>query len=131
MLDHVDFAVVNHAVSRAFYVAALEPLGLFPICEIDRADGRKGTGFGAGAIGEFWVGGGTPVQGRLHVAFAAESERAVDAFFAAAIRAGGTNHGAPGLRKEYGENYYAAFVRDPDGHVIEAVFRGSQRLARG
>ena len=124
MLDHVDFAVVNHTVSRAFYVEALAPLGFLPVCEIDRPDGRKGTGFGTGAVGEFWIGGGAPIVGRLHVAFVAESKRAVDEFYTAAIRAGGSNHGAPGLRSEYGDNYYAAFVRDPDGHVIEAVFRG-------
>ncbi len=127
MLDHVDFAVRDVAKSRAFYVAALAPLSLLPIVEVAREDGRIGTGFGSGPIGEFFIGGGTPVGGRLHVAFAARSETAVDEFHAAAIAAGGVDHGKPGLRPGYGEGYYAAFVRDPDGHVIEAVFRGSAR----
>ena len=124
MLDHIDFAVSDLAASRAFYVAALAPLGLVPILDVDREDGRKGTGFGSGEIGEFFIGGGVPVGGRLHVAFRAQSLSAVDGFHTAAIAAGGIDHGKPGLRAKYGEGYYAAYVRDPDGHVVEAVFRG-------
>lgn len=124
MLDHIDFAVSDLVTSRAFYVAALAPLGLVPILDVDREDGRRGTGFGSGEMGEFFIGGGEPVGGRLHVAFRAKSSSAVDAFHAAAIAAGGADHGRPGVRPAYGEGYYAAYVRDPDGHVIEAVFRG-------
>lgn len=124
MIDHVDFAVRDVASSRAFYVAALAPLGLVPVVDFDRPDGRRGTGFGHGPDGVFFIGGGPPVDGRLHVAFRAESSAAVDAFHGAALAAGGADHGAPGLRPNNGDAYYAAFVKDPDGHVIEAVWRG-------
>jgi len=122
MWDHVDFAVVDVARSRAFYVASLAPLGIRPLVEVDRDDGRKGTGFGVD-LARFWIGGGVPVAGRLHVAFVAPSRAAVDAFHAAALAAGGEDRGTPGLRPRYGAHYYAAFVRDPDGHVVEAVCR--------
>lgn len=123
MLDHIDSAVLDLAVSRAFYVAALAPLGIEPLLEIDREDGRRGTGFGCGEFAQFYIGGGRPPEGRLHVAFAAPSRAAVDAFHAAALAAGGTDHGRPGLRPHYHEHYYAAYVVDPDGHVVEAVCR--------
>ena len=125
MLDHVDFAVRHLAKSRAFYVAALAPLRLVPVVDFEREDGRKGTGFGAEGIGEFFIGGGPPVEGRLHVAFVAETESEVNEFHAAALAAGGSDHGEPGLRLQYGYGYYAAYVRDPDGHIVEAVFRRS------
>jgi catechol 2,3-dioxygenase-like lactoylglutathione lyase family enzyme len=123
MLDHIDFAVQDLARSRAFYVAALAPLGIQPLVETDRKDGRKGTGFGAGGVAQFYIGGGRPVSGRLHVAFTAPSRAAVNAFHEAALAAGGRDNGKPGLRPHYDANYYAAFVLDPDGHVIEAVCR--------
>lgn len=124
MFDHIDFAVADVARSRAFYVTALAPLGVVPLVEIDRDDGRHGTGFGGtDRIARFWIGGGAPVAGRMHVAFAATSREAVDAFHTAALAAGGEDHGAPGERPRYGSPYYAAFVRDPDGHVVEAVCR--------
>ena len=122
-LDHVDFAVKDLAVSRAFYVAALAPLGIEPLIEIDREDGRRGTGFGHGEFAEFYIGGGRAVKGRMHVAFAAQSRVAVDAFHRAALAAGGIDRGPPGLRPHYHEHYYAAYVIDPDGHVVEAVCR--------
>jgi catechol 2,3-dioxygenase-like lactoylglutathione lyase family enzyme len=123
MLDHVDFAVRDLARSRAFYVAALSPLGFSPLLETDRADGRRGTGFGQDEFAQFYIGGGGPVDGRLHVAFSAPTRAAVYAFHAAAIAAGGTDGGKPGLRPQYHEHYYAAYVIDPDGHVVEAVCR--------
>jgi catechol 2,3-dioxygenase-like lactoylglutathione lyase family enzyme len=123
MLDHVDFAVRDLERSRAFYAAALAPLGIEPLIETDRADGKRGTGFGRDGVARFYIGGGPPPAGRLHVAFAAQSRDAVDAFHRAAIAAGGKDHGKPGLRPRYDENYYAAFVIDPDGHVVEAVCR--------
>lgn len=128
MFDHLDFAVDDIARSRAFYAAALAPLGIVPIVAIDRDDGRRGTGFGGGdGIARFWIGGGEPVAGRMHFAFVAPSRAAVDAFHAAALAAGGEDHGAPGERPRYGAPYYAAFVRDPDGHVIEAMCRAAER----
>jgi catechol 2,3-dioxygenase-like lactoylglutathione lyase family enzyme len=123
MLDHVDFAVRDLALSRKFYVAALAPLGIRPLIETDREDGRQGTGFGLGKLAQFYIGGGRQVAGRLHVAFAAPSRLAVDAFHRAALDAGGMDNGKPGLRPHYDEHYYAAFVIDPDGHVVEAVCR--------
>lgn len=123
MLDHIDFAVQDLALSRAFYVAALAPLGIKPLIETNREDGRQGTGFGVSDLAQFYIGGGRPVAGRLHVAFASRSRAAVDAFHRAALGAGGRDNGKPGLRPRYDENYYAAYVIDPDGHVVEAVCR--------
>ncbi len=123
MFDHVDFAVVDLARSRAFYVHALAPLDIVPLIDIRRADGREGTGFGIDTIPRFWIGGGAAVGGRLHLAFEATSRGAVVAFHAAALEAGGKDHGAPGYRARYGDHYYAAYVEDPDGHVVEAVCR--------
>ena len=123
MLDHVDFAVQDFALSRAFYVAALAPLDIKPVIEINRDDGRRGTGFGLAEPAQFYIGGGHPVTGRLHVAFAAQTRAAVDAFHRAALDAGGKDNGKPGLRRRYDGNYYAAYVIDPDGHVVEAVCR--------
>lgn len=123
MIDHVDFAVTDLASSRAFYTCALAPLGIRPLVEIRRDDGREGTGFGQRDVAQFWIGKGAATRGRLHIAFRAETRTAVDAFHVAALAAGATDNGVPGLRRGYGENYYAAFVRDPDGHIIEAVCR--------
>jgi len=123
MFDHVDFAVRDLGTSRAFYAAALLPLGFRPLLETDRADGRRGTGFGRGEFAQFYIGGGRAVDGRLHVAFEAQSRAAVDAFHQAALAAGGIDRGPPGLRPHYHEHYYAAYVVDPDGHVVEAVCR--------
>lgn len=123
MIDHVDFAVLDVQKSRAFYTCVLAPLGLLPLVDFDRPDGRQGTGFGRDGIGEFFIGGGSPVGGRLHVAFRAQSREAVDAFHRAALALGAEDVGARGPRPRYGDGYYAAFVRDPDGHVIEAVCR--------
>lgn len=123
MIDHIDFAVRDLMVSRPFYTAVLAALGWSVVVEFDE-EGRRGVGFGMGATGRLFIGGGEPVGGRLHVALPAKSREDVDEFYAAALAAGGTHHGSPGLRPQYGGGYYAAFVRDPDGHVIEAVFRG-------
>ena len=126
MLDHIDFSVTDLERSRAFYVLALAPLGINRVFEIKRDDGREGTGFGRGSSPQFWIGRGPAVSGRLHVAFEAKSRASVDAFYNAALEAGGTSNGVPGLRPQYGEDYYAAFVSDPDGHNIEAVCRRSE-----
>ena len=123
MFDHVDFAVGDLAVSRKFYAAALAPLGIKPLLETDREDGRRGTGFGRGDLAQFYIGGGKSADGRLHVAFVASSRTAVDDFHRAALAAGGMDRGQPGLRPHYHQHYYAAYVADPDGHVVEAVCR--------
>lgn len=121
MLHHIDFPVADFARSREFYIRALEPLGL--VLVIDRWKGRDLSGFGCLPDPEFWIRQGDPLTPRLHVAFAAPTRAAVDAFHIAALDAGGRDQGAPGMRPRYGEHYYAAYVLDPDGHNIESVCR--------
>lgn len=122
MIHHLDFGVSDFARSREFYTLALAPLGLAPF--MDRGgDGRELLGFGKPPDPVFWIRNTRVITGRLHVAFMAESRAAVDAFHAAALAAGGRDQGQPGLRSRYADNYYAAYVLDPDGHNIEAVCR--------
>jgi catechol 2,3-dioxygenase-like lactoylglutathione lyase family enzyme len=123
MIHHVDFPVADFRRSRAFYVHALAALGMGPVIDIRREEGRELTGFGTTPDPEFWIRTGQPIKGRLHVAFLAESQAAVDAFHRAALEAGGTDQGGPGFRPRYDEHYYAAYILDPDGHNIEAVCR--------
>jgi catechol 2,3-dioxygenase-like lactoylglutathione lyase family enzyme len=120
----VKLPVSNLAATRTFYRSALEPLGFKLVW-----DQTPTLGFGRGDGG----GENEPIAfelteapiARCHVAFDAETRDAVDAFHASALAAGGTDHGAPGDRP-YGPSYYAAFVLDPDGHNIEAVYKGSE-----
>lgn len=124
MLDHVGFAVADAEVSRRFYEAALAPLGICLLMTVpaeENGSGGTAHGFGADDNPFFWVGDNERVGEGTHVAFLAETRGEVDAFHAAAVAAGGTDHGAPGLRPHYHPNYYAAFVLDPDGINIEAV----------
>jgi catechol 2,3-dioxygenase-like lactoylglutathione lyase family enzyme len=87
----------------------------------DMADGHTHLGFGPPARPHFWISTSGRLDGRLHLAFAAETRAKVDAFYAAALDAGARDNGPPGLRPRYHPNYYGAFVFDPDGHNIEAV----------
>jgi catechol 2,3-dioxygenase-like lactoylglutathione lyase family enzyme len=124
MLDHVGFAVADAEVSRRFYERALAPLGLSLIMTVPAEEnGSGGTAHGFGTAGNpfFWVGDNEAVGEGTHVAFTAATREQVDAFHEAALAAGGKDHGAPGLRPNYGPDYYAAFVFDPDGVNIEAV----------
>jgi catechol 2,3-dioxygenase-like lactoylglutathione lyase family enzyme len=123
VLDHVGFAISDYDRSLAFYKAALKPLGYGLVMEVPRevTGGDTHAGFGPEGRPYFWIGTGTPLSGRLHVAFAASSRADVDAFHEAALRAGGTDNGKPGLRPVYHPHYYGAFVLDPDGHNVEAV----------
>ena len=124
MLDHVGFAVADAERSRKFYEAALAPLGIGLIMSVTPEQTEAGGtahGFGSGGKPYFWVGDNEKVGEGTHVAFTAETRDQVDAFYAAALAAGGRDHGAPGLRPHYHPNYYAAFVFDPDGLNIEAV----------
>jgi catechol 2,3-dioxygenase-like lactoylglutathione lyase family enzyme len=123
MIDHIGFAVADTARSRAFYVAALAPLGFGVVMDItkEQTGDYEGTGFGAAGKPAFWIGNGEKRGGSMHVAFVAPNRAAVDAFYRAAMAAGGRDNGAPGLRPHYHANYYGAFVFDPDGHNIEAV----------
>jgi len=116
MIDHAGVSVANVATSKAFYRAALKPLGYEALME-----GEGFAGFGVAPKPDFWIGEGAPNVPPIHVAFGARSRAQVDAFYKAAMAAGGRDNGAPGLRPQYHPNYYGAFVLDPDGNNIEAV----------
>lgn len=123
MIDHLGFPVTDYARSRTFYVQALAPLGFGPVMDVtkEQTGGYEGTGFGPPDRPNFWIGNGDARGGPVHVAFEAKSRAAVDAFYKAAIAAGGRDNGPPGIRAHYHPSYYGAFVLDPDGHNIEAV----------
>ena len=121
MIDHTGVGISNFAKSKAFYTAALAPLGYTLLME-----GEQFAGFGVAPKPDFWIGAGTPNVPPIHVAFHAESRVQVEAFHRAAIAAGGRDNGAPGLRPHYHANYYGAFVLDPDGHNVEAVCHSPQ-----
>lgn len=117
MIDHTGIRASDIARSKAFYTKALAPIGYVAMKEFP-----GGIGFGAG-MPDFWIDGRPHDKAidRVHVAFRAKSRSEVKAFYEAAIAAGGTDNGAPGVRAHYHENYYGAFVLDPDGHNIEVV----------
>jgi catechol 2,3-dioxygenase-like lactoylglutathione lyase family enzyme len=115
-VDHLTLAVGDLARSRAFYEAALAPLGH----HVELFDGEPA--FGPAGSEDFLIRAGGPTTPPLHLAFGAPSRAAVEAFHAAALAAGATDNGAPGPRPQYHAGYYAAFVLDPDGHNVEAVF---------
>jgi catechol 2,3-dioxygenase-like lactoylglutathione lyase family enzyme len=125
VLDHVGIEVSQLARSKAFYEAALAPLGIRLVMEF----GEGAAGFGKetehGPKPFFWIQErGRPAASGAHVAFGVRSTEGVDAFHAAALAAGGTDNGAPGLRPIYHPGYYGAFVLDPDGNNVEAVCHG-------
>jgi catechol 2,3-dioxygenase-like lactoylglutathione lyase family enzyme len=110
--------------SKAFYDAALAPIGISMIMEVPAdmtESGGTACGYGTGGKPYFWFGDGEKVGEGFHVAFAVHSRSLVDAFYEAAIAAGGKDNGAPGLRPQYHPTYYGAFVYDPDGHNVEVV----------
>ena len=127
IIDHVGLVVSDYARSKAFYVAALTPLGIDFVMEF----GPSG-GLGRGKKPDFWLSQATDggssdkpsVITPVHVCFAARSRAEVDAFYRAALSAGGRDNGAPGIREQYHPTYYGAFVFDLDGHNVEAVFHG-------
>jgi len=116
MIDHIGIDVSDYKRSKEFYSAALHPLGYKVVAEY----GDSG-GLGAGDKPDFWITQGKLTKPHVHVAFQCDKRAQVDKFHAAALKAGGKDNGAPGLRKDYSPTYYAAFVYDPDGHNIEAV----------
>ncbi len=127
VIDHVTLTVGDYARSKAFYEKALAPLGIKCLMEFGQA-----AGFGRDRP-EFWLGSGPTSFQRsehlrlitpAHVAFTAATRGEVEAFHVAALAAGGKDFGAPGVRAHYHPKYYGAFVLDPDGHDIEAVFHG-------
>lgn len=125
MYDHIGLRVKDVDVSARFYEAALEPLGAV-LASRDEA----GAGFGPKGAPCLWLHVvnpvGEPARGSdgAHIAFKAKSKKAVDGFHAAGLAAGGKDNGAPGLRVDYSPTYYAAFLVDPDGNNVEAVFTG-------
>ncbi|MES2894599.1 MAG: VOC family protein [Pseudomonadota bacterium] len=120
MLGHVSFGVKDLARAGVFYDAVLRPLGWIRLW-----DDPRGLGYGRPGEGEklnlFPHADAHPPGPGFHLAFDAPDQASVDAFHAAALAAGGTDRGAPGLRRAYSPTYYAAFVMDPDGHRLEAV----------
>jgi catechol 2,3-dioxygenase-like lactoylglutathione lyase family enzyme len=122
IIDHLGFGVADYSRSKAFYEAALAPLGITVVMEAPaEKGGGAACGFGREEKPVFWISAEGKTAPRLHFAFAAASREDVDAFYKAALAAGATDNGAPGLRPHYHPNYYGAFVLDPDGHNIEAV----------
>jgi catechol 2,3-dioxygenase-like lactoylglutathione lyase family enzyme len=115
MFDHVSLHVRDYAQSKAFYSDALRPLGYEVVMEFGSE-----AGFGVQGKPDFWIAEGEP-RAPIHVAFASPDRATVDAFHAAALTAGGTDNGPPGLRPHYHEHYYGAYAHDPDGNNVEAV----------
>lgn len=119
IIDHANLPVTDLARARRFYDLVMAELG----CQVVAEDGPA-IGYGADGNWQFGIIETRSPFAPLHLAFAASSRAVVDQFHKAAIDAGAQDNGAPGLRPQYHADYYAAFVIDPDGHNIEAVFRG-------
>lgn len=124
MIDHAGVSVSDYVRSRDCYRPALAPIGYALLMEIPAAvTGHTDVaGFGQPPKPDFWISQGEPNRPALHVAFRVSTRAQVDAFWQAALAAGGIDNGAPGLRPHYHPDDYGAFVLDPDGHNIEAVF---------
>jgi len=124
VLDHITFGVADFSGAIAFYDQALAPLGIKRLMSVtaEQSGGAAFAGYGD-TRPFFWFGTAEPCKGQMHVAFAAPDRATVDAFHAAALAAGGTDNGAPGVRPHYDPDYYGAFVLDPEGRNIEAVCR--------
>lgn len=118
MFHHVQIAVSDFPRALVFWRAALEPLG-FVAQHVDEAG--KSAGFGPPGKPELWIGVGSRSKGPVHLALQAKDAEAVKRFHSAAVAAGGRDHGAPGPRPDYGADYFAAFIIDPDGNNVEAV----------
>ena len=131
MIDHIGLRVADLARSKAFYDAAFAPLGIDIVMTVgaEITGGSAVLGYGPKADGRdiqagkpsFWISQEDGLTGPMHVAFVAPTRAAVDAFYAAALAAGGRDNGPPGIRPHYDPNYYGAFVFDPDGRNVEAV----------
>ena len=123
MLDHIGISVMDFARSKAFYEKALAPLSISLMKELSAAQSgaHAHAGFGSDGKPFFWIATGSRASGPLHIAFGAPRRSDVEAFYRAAMDAGGTDNGSPGPRPQYHANYFGAFVLDPDGNNIEAV----------
>lgn len=127
MFDHMGLGVTDFQRSTAFYDAALAPLGIRQLYVVPKefTGGVDAVGYGK-ARPMFWISQLDATKGKLHVAFSAKTRAEVDAFYEAALKAGGRDNGAPGLRPHYDKDYYGAFVLDPDGFNVEAVCRAPE-----
>jgi catechol 2,3-dioxygenase-like lactoylglutathione lyase family enzyme len=123
MFDHVKFGVSDYAASKAFFLRALEPLGVAVVSEGPPTYGVELCATGRASLCLFQT---DEKPAHLHLAFTADRRQQVDDFHRAALAAGGRDHGAPGLRPNYHPNYYAAFVLGPDGHNIEVVCHAAE-----
>jgi catechol 2,3-dioxygenase-like lactoylglutathione lyase family enzyme len=123
VIDHMSIGVSDLRASRRFYLAALAPLGF--VEQGSWSDDAREALFGPDDLDDFAISTEHRVGGG-HVAFAADSREQVDAFYEAAIAAGGVDNGGPGIRPEYSTGYYGAFVLDPDGYNVEAVYHEPQ-----
>jgi catechol 2,3-dioxygenase-like lactoylglutathione lyase family enzyme len=134
MIDHIGIIVTDFASSRAFYEKALAPIAYGKLVELgpEITGNVRVAGFGEARKPDFWISGAAPgkpagaaangaVHAAVHIALRVASRALVDAFYAAALAAGGRDNGASGIRAHYHPDYYGAFVLDPDGHNIEAV----------
>ena len=117
MIDHVSLDVRDLEASKRFYAESLAPLGYEFLMEY----GGHAAGFGSDGKPDFWIGDRGEPQSGVHVAFASPDRATVDRFYDAALAAGATDNGPPGLRPDYHQQYYGAFVRDLDGNNVEAV----------
>jgi len=122
-LDHISLSVSDFEAAKAFYLAALKPLGIGLVMEPPRTatGGIGAAGLGTGGKPFFWIAGAGKATPATHIAFTADSRAEVDAFYAAAMAAGARDNGKPGLRAHYHPDYYGAFVLDADGNNVEAV----------
>ena len=116
MIDHLVLNVKDLEKCRKFYEKALAPLGYSVTMSFP-----DWVGFGTSGKTDFWLAHRDPYNTGVHVAFRCQQRKPVEAFYAAAMKAGGTDHGKPGVRQDYHPNYYGAFVLDPEGNNIEAV----------
>jgi catechol 2,3-dioxygenase-like lactoylglutathione lyase family enzyme len=116
MLDHIGLRTKKFDALVAFYETCLKPLGYAKLSTYE-----GGAGFGKDEIPSLWIGASKDGPSSVHLAFESPTRKAVDAFYKAALEKGAKDNGKPGVRADYGESYYAAFVIDPDGNNIEAV----------
>jgi catechol 2,3-dioxygenase-like lactoylglutathione lyase family enzyme len=121
MLDHLDIGATDLHASGRFFIAALAPLGLTVLTQ-----GQHGIGLGSDGRSCLFLAPARSAPSPIHIAFTARNRAEVDAFHQAALTAGGSDNGAPGLRPHYHPTYYAAFVIAPDGHNVEAVCHGAE-----
>ncbi len=116
MIDHVIVNVKDLALSKRFYREILTPLGYAVVWDME-----KWVGFGKAGKADFWIALRNPRHTKVHIAFRCDEKELVDRFHAAGLQAGGKDNGPPAIHEDYGPNYYAAFIFDPDGNNIEAV----------